>query len=300
VAAWRTLFCTSLILLLLAPASVDAASSLDITIPTSYHINAARAYDVSNNAVNIGGDIEFFHYGNGVYVAITTDAPAGDKLAFFQDAVTQALFRNNTLFIPVDDAGDQTAGLVLSTGDLICDNGAFYGPVTGIELDTKALAYGDAVAGAVLYMGKWPDWPSYHLSISNDETIKKALMDEAAKDGTAGGVKLMLNVSGDSIGYVVVHMEAPEASSNVSAYLYRDGVVTRLACRAIHSNGSVVYETMYSGGGTFAFVGPFPETPPAPASFGDVLAFSVYLGSGLLLLFVGLAVTAFKKRSNKY
>lgn len=295
-AALRTLLSASLVLLLSATAISCAQSSLDISLPSSYHINTTRAYDSSNNAVSIWGSIDFVNYANGIYAAIPTDAPEGDKLAFFQDTGSWALFRNNTLFLPVDDAGGRVASLVFSTDNMVCDNGAFYGPVTGIELDTKALGDGDAMAGAVIYLGKWPDRPLYHISINGDGQVKQAVMAGAAKDGQAGSVKLMLDVSGDSVGYVIVHMKAPEAAGNVSAYRYRDGNVTRLSCMKIQSNDSVVYETISSGGGTFAFVGDFPEPAPVRAGLRDVLSFSGVLGVALLLL-VGSVVIAFKKLS---
>jgi len=160
------------------------------------------------------------------------------------------------------------------------------------------VADGDAVAGAVLYLDEWPGEPSYRVSISINDTVKRAVADQAARSGEAGSVRLMLDVEGDSISYAIVRMKAPEASGNVSAYRYSDGTVTRLACKAIRSNESVVYETISGGGGTFAFVGPFLETPPARAEIGDVLLFAGALGAVLLLL-VGSVVTAFRKLSKK-
>ncbi len=273
-------------------------SSLDMTLPSSYVINGTKAYDPSSNVVDIWGPIEMIKVSSSAYVSVPTSAPAKSKLTFFQDTNTGALFRNNTLMLTINGTSGPAASLALMTGDMTSDGTRFYGQVTDVELDTVPLANGDALAGAVLYLNEWPDRPSYHVSISNNGTVKKAVADEAAKSGQAGNVKLMLDVTGDSISYVIVHMKAPEASGNVSAYRYSDGTVTRLACKVIRSNESVVYETIFNGGGTFAFVGPFLETPPARGKIGDVLIFTGALGA-VLLLIVGSVVTAFRKLSKK-
>ena len=292
-AARYALLFTSLILLLLAPAISCAQGSLDITLPTSYHISSTSAYDENNTAVGIRGGIDLINYGNGVYATISTDAPDGTKLIYFQDPSTRTVFRNNTLLLPLGDGQDPIAGLVLSTDDLTCANGTFSGPVTGIELDTKAIDSGDAMASAILYLSKWPDRPEYRFSATDDAQVKKAVADAANKDGVVGNIKLMLNVSGDSISYVIVRMKAPEASGNVSAFRYSDGSVTSLTCKEIRSNDSVIYETISTGGGTFAFVGPFPEAPPMRAGMESILLFAGALALSLAFL-VALAIKSLK------
>lgn len=294
------------ILFALAPAIACAQGSIDISLPPSYIINATKGYDPSSNAVDIWGNIEFIENGDSVYLSIPTNAPAGVKLAFFQDTGTRVLFRNNTLLLPINDTSGPVANLVLMTGDMRCDNGKFYGQVTGIEVDTKTMGGGDAMASAVLYLSRWHAGASYRVSISSDDQVKKSVMAEASKNGQAGNVKLMLNVNGtsqgssSSIGYAIVHMkiDGPGADGNVSAYRYHDGAVSKLTCKAIRSNDSVVYETISSGGGTFVFVGQFREPPPVRASLQSVLTFSGMVAS-LMLLLVGTLITAFKKLNKK-
>lgn len=281
-----------------ATACAQGLNTLDITLPSSYMINGTTAYSTANNAIDVWGPIEILKIGGSTYATVPANAPRGSKLAFFRDTSTGALFRNNTLMLTINSTSGPAAGLGLMTGDMTSDGTRFYGQVTDVELDSVAMGYGDALVAAVIYLNEWPDRPSYHISISNNETVKKAIASEASKSGQAGGMKLMLDVSGDSISYIIVRMKAPEASGNVSAFRYEGGRATRLPCKEMRSNDSVIYETISSGGGTFAFFGPFPETMTARADLGDLLIFSGTLGAMLLLL-VGSAITAFRKVSKK-
>jgi hypothetical protein len=259
-----------------------------------------QAYNSSYDIVDVWGPIDVFAYGNGAYVAIPTSAPAGEKLAYFQDtSASWILFRNNTLALPVNG---QAANFVLATGDLLSDGARFYGQVTGMEVDTKALDGDGASAIAVLYLNELPGRASYSVSLTEDANIKKAVMGQASIDGQPGDVKLMLDVSGQgqgarsSISYTVVRMKAdgPEPDGNVTAYRYFNGAVSRLPCRAIRSANDTVYETICAGQGTFAFVGPFPEQPPGRASLKGVLVFSGAVGVMMLAL-VAITVIAFKR-----
>ncbi|WP_128859912.1 hypothetical protein [Methanocella paludicola] len=271
-------------------------SLLDMTLPSSFIINGTKARDSANNVVDIWGPVEIFKVGNNAYVSVPTNSPAGARLAFFQDTSTGALFRNNTLMLAINGTSGPAASMALMTGDLTSDGTRFYGQVTDVELDTVALADGDAAAGAVLYLNVWPDRPTYHISISNNGTIKKAVSDEATKSGQTGKVKLMLDVNGESISYIIVRMKAPYAGDNVSAYRYGDGGVTRLACKAIRSNESVIYETISSGDGTFAFVGPFQEAPAPGPGTTDVLIFMGAVAA-LQLGLVRAAIAVIRKTS---
>lgn len=277
---------------------------MDISIPNLFPLNASKAYDTSSNPVDVWGPVDVFKYDSGVYVTISTNAPEGEKLAFFQDTnATWTLFRNNTLALPVQG---QAANFLLATGDLVSDSGRFYGQVTGMELDTKALSGGDASAVAVLYLDKLPDRALYNVSLTEDEGIKKAVMSDASKNGQPGTVKLMLEVSGttpeaqSSIGYAIVRMkvDGPEPDGNVTAYRYFNGAVSRLPCKAIASAEGTVYETIYAGPGTFALVGPFQEPPPIRASLRSVLAFSGII-AGLMLLLVTLTIAIIKRSGKK-
>jgi hypothetical protein len=261
-------------------------------------INGTTAYDTANNAIDVWGPIEILKISGSTYATVPTNASRGSKLAFFRDTSTGALFRNNTLMLTINSTSGPAAGLGLMTGDMMSDGTRFYGQVTDVELDSVAMGYGDALVAAVIYLNEWPDRPSYRISMSNNDTVKKAIASEASKSSLPGNVKLMLDVSGDSISYIIVRMKAPEASGNVSAYRYHNGAVYRLACKAIRSNDSIIYETISSGGGTFAFIGDFPETVAARAGLGDLLIFSGALGTALLLL-VGSAITAFRRVSKK-
>jgi len=239
---------------MLASAIAHGQSSLDISIPASFSLAPTKAYDSNYSTVDVWGNIDLSGYGSAVYVSIPTNAPGGSTLAFFQDAnATWTLFRNNTLALPVQG---QAANFVLATGDLVSSGGRFYGQVTGMELDTRALSRGDASAVAVLYLDELPDRASYRISLREDEEVKKAVMGEASKAGQAGIVKLMLEVSGttpeaqSSIGYAIVRMkvDGPEPAGNVTAYRYFNGAVSRLPCKAIASAEGPVYETIYAGG----------------------------------------------------
>jgi hypothetical protein len=262
-----------------------------------------KAYG-SNNTVDVWGPVDVFKYGTGVYVAIPTNAPAGEKLVFFQDSNSSwALFRNNTLALPIDG---QSANFLLATGDLLSDGGRFYGQVTGMELDTRALSTGDASAVAMLYLDELPNRASYRVSLTEDGDVKEAVMGEASKDGQEGTVKLMLEVEGttqaaqSSIGYAIIRMKADgaEPDGNVTAYRYFNGAVTKLPCKAISSAEGTIYETIYAGPGTFAFVGPFTEPPPARASLKSVLVFSGIFG-GLMLLLVTITIVIIRRSGKK-
>jgi hypothetical protein len=298
------LILVSMIFLTLAPGFAHARGSLDISLPASFPIATTKAYDSSYNTVDVWGAVDVFKYGGGVYVAIPTNAPEGEKLAFFQDAnASWTLFRNNTLALPVQG---QAANFLLATGGLISDGGRFYGQVTGMELDTRALSGEGASAGAVLYLDELPDRASYRVSLMEDEEVKKAVLGEASKAGQPGIVKLMLDVSGTtpeaqgSIGYSIIRMKADgaEPDGSVTAYRYFNGAVARLPCKTIASAEGPVYETIYAGPGMFAFVGPFQEPPPTRASMRSVLVFSGIVG-GLMLLLVTLTIVIIKKSSKK-
>lgn len=287
----RALLFVSSAIVILAPAIALAQSSLDFSLPASSPINSTTAYAQNNMAVSVYGDIRLLNYDTGTYVAIPTDAPDGTILAFFQDTGTMTLFQNNTLLLPISDGRDRVASLVLTTGDMKCNSGMFLGQVTGLEVDTKAMDDSDATANAILYLSQWPEHTEYKLSLSDNAQIKKAIQDTADNSSDAGNVKLMLNVSGDSIGYVIVRMKAPEAAGNVTAYRYYGGSVTKLTGRKIPANGSVVYETIYSGPGTFAFVGPFPEPAHTLAGLPDTLLFwsleaALVLLAGTMIIFL--------------
>lgn len=291
--------------LMLASAIAHGQSSLDISIPASFSLAPTKAYDSNYSTVDVWGNIDLSGYGSAVYVSIPTNAPGGSTLAFFQDAnATWTLFRNNTLALPIQNG--QAANFVLATGDLVSSGGRFYGQVTGMELDTRALSRGDASAVAVLYLDKLPDRALYNVSLTEDEGIKKAVMSEASKNGQPGTVKLMLEVSGttpeaqSSIGYAIVRMkvDGPEPDGNVTAYRYFNGAVSRLPCKAIASAEGTVYETIYAGPGTFALVGPFQEPPPIRASLRSVLAFSGII-AGLMLLLVTLTIVIIKRSGKK-
>lgn len=189
------------------------------------------------------------------------------------------------------------------------DGTRFYGQVTGMELDTKALDGDGTSTVAALYLDQLPGRASYGLSFTEDEDIKKSVMDRVSKDGQPSKVKLMLDVTGNnqetrsSIGYTIIRMKAdgPEPDGNVTAYRYYNGTVSRLPCRTITSDNGPIYETIYAGPGTFAFVGPFREPPPEWVSLRNVLIFSGVLGLVLLFL-VSLTIIIIKrsgKRSDK-
>jgi hypothetical protein len=115
----------------------------------------------------------------------------------------------------------------------------------------------------------------------------------------------MVDVSGtmsesqSSVGYAIVRMKADDApDGNVTAYRYFNGAVSQLPCKAITSAGGRVYETIYAGPGTFAFVGPFPEPPPEKTSLRGVLTFSGIIG-GLMLFLVTLTIVIIKRSSKK-
>jgi hypothetical protein len=298
------LILVSMVFLTLAPGFAHAQGSLDISLPASCPMATTKAYGSSYNTVDVWGPVDVFMYGGAVYVAIPTNAPEGVRLAFFQDAnASWTLFRNNTLALPVQG---QSANFLLATGDLISDGGRFYGQVTGMELDTKALSGEGASAVAVLYLDELPGRALYRVSLMEDDDIKKAVMGEASKAGQAGIVKLMLEVSGTtpeaqgSIGYTVIRMKADglEPDGNVTAYRYFNGAVSTLPCKTITSAEGPVYETICAGPGTFAFVGPFREPPPEKAGMRSVLAFSGIIAL-LMLLLVTLTIVIIKRSSKK-
>jgi hypothetical protein len=296
-----------LVFFTLAPCIAYSQGSLDISLPSSFPLARTQAYDSSYNFIDVWGPIDVFTYGGGFYVAIPTSAPEGSKLTFFQDSnASWILFRNNTLALPIDG---QAANFLLATGDLVSDGGRFYGQVTGMELDTRALSIEDASAVAMLYLDELPNRASYRVSLTEDDDVKEAVMGEASKGGQEGTVKLMLDVGGttqaaqSSIGYAIIRMKAdgPEPDGNVTAYRYFNGAVTRLPCKAISSAEGTIYETIYAGPGTFAFVGPFTESPPDRAGLRSVLVFSGIVG-GLMLLLVTMTIFIIRrsgKRSGK-
>lgn len=290
-------------LLAQAIACAQSQNSLDITLPSSYIVNATKAYDSVNNNVEIWGPIEIFKSSGSLYVSVPTNAPAGSKLALFKDTGTGALFRNNTLVLPIAGSQGPVANLALMTGDMASDGNRFYGQVTDIELDTMALRTGDSAIGAGLYLNEWPDRPDYRVSLSNNDTVKKAILDEAAKTGQMGTSKLLLDVAGTtpaSVRYVIVRMKVDGMGSdgNVSAYRYLDGIVSRLTCKEIRSDDSVIYETISAGGGTFAFVGPFPEPPPVRAGIRNILMFAGALALSLAVI-VGLTIKSMRWLTRK-
>jgi len=242
--------------------------------------------------VDVWGPVDLFKYGTGVYVVIPTNAPAGDKLAFFQDTnLSWSLFRNNTLALPVQGQ----ANLLLATGDLVSDGTRFYGQVTGLELNTRALSAEGASAVAMLYLDELPGRPSYRVSLTGDEEVKKSVMGEASKAGQQGTVKLILEVAGTnaeaqgSIGYTIIHMKADdEPEGDVTAYRYFNGAVSTLTCRAITTAEGPVYETICAGPGTFAFVGPFPEPPPASPDIAGILLFAGAIAALQLVIVWGI------------
>jgi hypothetical protein len=292
----------SLVFLALALGFAHAQASFEISIPSSFPMATTQAYG-SNNTVDVCGPIDVFKNGGSVYVAIPTNAPASEKLSFFQDAnISWILFRNNTLALPVPG---QAATFLLATGDLVSDGGKFYGQVTGMELDTRALNGEDTSAVAVIYLNQLPDRASYRVSLSEDEEVKKAVMGGASKAGQPGTVKLMVDVSGttsgsqNSVGYTIIRMKAnDEPDGNVTAYRYFNGAASQLPCKTITSAGGPVYETIYAGPGTFAFVGPFQEPLPERASMWNVLIFSGII-MGMMLLLVTLTIFIIKSSGKK-
>ncbi len=275
--------------LALAPVFTYAQDSLDLSMPSSFPMANVQAYNSSYGTINVWGPIDILNYYIGTYVAIPTSAPAGDKLAYFQDEnATGILFRNNTLMLPEDN---HTANFLLATGDLVSDGTRFYGQVTGLELDTQALDGDGASAVAILYLNELPNRASYGISLTDDEAVKKAVMDEVSKAGQPGSIKLMLGVFGknqeaqSSIGYTIIRMKAdgPGPDGNVTAYRYYNGAVTMLPCRTITTAEGPVYETMYAGAGTFAFIGPF-SPPRGSYTLMDVLIFSVIIAALLIVL----------------
>jgi hypothetical protein len=283
----------AILFILASTAHAQSSGSLDITIPTTYPIATTTAYNSSYYTVDVHDGIGIFQSGGGgIYVSVSTNASDGDKLAFFQDTGTWALFRNNTLVLPIHNGQDTVANFVMATGDMVSSNGRFYGLVTGMELDTKALDGGGSSASAVLYLNKLPEKASYRFAISDDDNIRKAILGEASKNGTSDAVMLMAEVSGvsqdaqNSIGYTIVRMMSGDAmqNGNVSAYRYYNGVVSRLPSKTIESANETFYETISSGSGTFAFVGPYQEPPPMRAGAQSILIFAGALALTLALL----------------
>ncbi len=293
-----------IVFLLVAPgiAHGQGTNSLDISIPASFPLARTQAYNSSYNMVEVWGPVDLFKYGAGVYVVIPTNASPGDKLVFFQDTnVSWSLFRNNTLALPVQGQ----ANLLLATGDLVSDGTRFYGQVTGIELNARALGGEGASAVAMLYLDELPVRPSYRVSLTEDEEVEKAVMGEASKGGQPGKVKLMLEVSGmnaeaqGSIGYTIVHMKADsEPDGNVAAYRYFNGAVSRLPCKAVTSAEGPVYETIYAGPGTFALVGPFPEPPTAKPGIPGIVLFASAIATLQIALVWGI-IKIFKKAAKR-
>jgi hypothetical protein len=294
-----------LALFLLASGIAGAQSDLDFSLPSSFSIAATKAYDTSYNTPEVSGNIDVFNYGEGVYVTIPTNSTDGAKLMFFQDTSTWAIFRNNTLVLPIKNVRGQSANFVLATGDLNSSGGKFYGRVTGIELDSSAVNSGDASVVAALYLNDLPDGASYRLRPSAGDEVKKALLGQASKDGQQGDIKFILEVSGTSpgsqgsIAYAIVRMKpGGMIDGNVTAYRYYGGTVSQLPCKAIRSENGMIYETLSPGPGTFAFIGPAVEVPPMLASLNSTMIFAGVLFAVLIALVIG-AVRILKKRRIK-
>jgi hypothetical protein len=286
-------------LIILFLAGGQAQESLEVYLPSSFPLNATVAY-CTNDTGEVRGPISVFNYNGEAYMSIPTGVSEGERLSFFQDGGTGALFRNNTLVLPIMDKGERVANLVLATEGLISINGAFSGRVTGIELDTRALSDGDATASATLYLKKWPDKGLYMITISIDDKAREAVMARASEGGLPGTVRLMLGIreasadSQGSIGYVIVHMKAEECDGNVSAYLYHNGTASRLSCSEIRSGDAVVYETISPGCGIFAFVGPFKEALPPTPGIASIALFVVSV-LALQLALAGILIKTIRK-----
>ncbi len=291
--------------LALAPsvACAQSANSLGISIPSSFPLNDTKAYDSNYTTVDVRGNIDFTRDSGMVYVSIPTNGPDGNTLSFFQDTNTWTLFRNNTLVLPVKNGDSQVADLVLATGDLTCANGRYYGQVTGMELDTAALNIENASTGAVIYLNELPERASYSISAVDDDNIKKVIMGEASKNDASGNIiKQMVEITGvtadskNSIGYIIVKMDAGdlEINGNVTAYRYDDGAVSRLPCKTLDSENGTIYEAISPGPGTFAFVGSYQTPPPIRAGMNSMLIFSGALVV-LLLGFVAITIRLIKR-----
>ncbi len=289
-----------------ATAYAQSANSLDISIPSSFPLTAAKAYDSNYTTVDVWGNIDLIADNGLMYVSIPTNGPEGNALSFFQDTDTWALFRNNTLVLPVKSGDRQVANLVLATGDLTCANGRYYGPVTGTELDTTALNSENASLGAIIYLNALPERASYRMSLVEDDTIKNAILNVASKNDASGNIiKQMVEITGvtadskSSIGYIIVKMNAGdlELNGNATAYRYYDGAVSRLPCKTIESDNGTVYEAISTGPGTFAFVGSYQAPPPIQAGLNRVLIFSG--GLGVLLFGIVIITIRLIKRSSK-
>jgi hypothetical protein len=290
-----------LALFLLASGIACAQSDLGFTIPSSFPIGTTKAFDTSYNTADVSGSIGVFNYGAGVYVTIPTNAPDGTSLMFFQDTGTWAMFRNNTLVLPITNERGQAANYVLATGDLNSSGGQFYGRVTGIELDTSTVYSGDASVVTALYLNDLPDGASYRLRPSADDNVKKAILGQASKDGQEVDIKFMLDVSGTSpgsqgsIAYAIVRMKPGSTiNGNVTAYRFYGGAVSQLPCKAIRTDNGTIYETISPGPGTFAFVGPTVAVPPVLATMNSTMLFSGVL-LGVLMALVFAAVRILKK-----
>jgi hypothetical protein len=307
----RYAYALASLILFLALASAIAcgqtANSLSIPIPSSYPLSATKGYDSNSTMVDLWGSIEISHYGNGIFISIPTNAAEGDILSFFQDTGTWALFRNDTLVLPIHSNNIQSANLVLITGDLACTGGHYYGQVTGMELDTNTLGDGNASMGTVIYLNTLPERASYSMAVVEDAGVKNAIMEVASTNGANGIVgDLLVELTGDSpdsrnsIGNTIIRLKADDAglNGNVTAYRYNDGSVSRLPCQAISNANGTIYEAISPGPGIFAFAGPYKELPPIRASVKGLLTFTGVLAA-ILLLLVTLGLVVLKKMGKK-
>ncbi len=297
----RHLYAIALIFLLLAGG--QAHVGIEVLLPSQFPLNATVAYCM-NGTGEVRGPISISSYNGEAYMSIPTGASDGERLSFFQDGGTGPLFRNNTLVLPIISKGERVANLVLATDGLVSAGGAFSGRITGIELDTRALVEGDVAASATIYLKRWPDSGLYRISVSDDEKAREAVMAMASEGGQPYAAMLMLDISGatadsrDSIGYVAVHMKAADCDGNVSAYLYKEEVASRLPCNSIRAGDTAIHETISPGSGIFAFVGPFDEAISATRGIDDTSLFVVAM-LALQLALAEAIIIAIRKLDKK-
>lgn len=289
----------ALILLLLAVAVAygQSASSTDILLPSSFHIaqDSTRAYDANGNSINVGGSIDLVRSGGAVYMSIPASAPAGAVLSLLQDTSTGALFRNNTMVLPVNTRDRQTAYLILAMDSVSSDGGRLNGRVTGLMLNTPAITSGNDSASFIVYLKGLPDNAGYSISMANDHTIEQAIIWDASKNDPGDSLRLMASVSGmtkdaqSSIGYVVVKMKpyGQEPYGNVSVYRYDKGAAAKLPCNVVRTaDGATVYEAISPGSGTFALIGAFSQVSNEKTSPVDMFI----VGGILAALIIALVV----------
>lgn len=267
--------------------------SLDIAIPSSYPVMAdtVKAFDMDMRPVEaVNGNIEVIRYGsNKIYLCLPARAGNNTVLSSFYDTSSGALFRNNTMIIPVrGPSGQLTSMLIMATEDMVSQGGTFYSRVTGIELDTPVLngTYGgrNVSVNAIIYLKGIPDNTIYHMSIVEDNNIKKAVS-AAARDSnmSIGDIGLMVNVSSTSmegmgsISYIVLNMEVDSlwvkryGERNLSAYRYSGDNITMIPGMVLAGNVSGSRLSMSSDSpGLFilASTRPSGDTPVLSALLG--------------------------------